>query len=108
MKDALNHDGANAQQYEVNGHPCQKWILEPVEEFYRTGDLNQDGNINAFDLAILKRTVLMQQHNPACDVDDDGEMSVKDIVLLQKHLLGHSGFKPKEKGTRKNTIFPSV
>lgn len=108
MKDALNHDGANAQQYEVNGHPCQKWILEPVEEFYRTGDLNQDGNINAFDLAILKRTVLMQQHNPACDVDDDGEMSVKDIVLLQKHLLGHSGFKPKEKGTRKNTIFPAV
>lgn len=108
MKDALDHDGANVQQFEVNGHPCQKWILEPVEQYCRTGDLNHDDKINAFDLAILKRTIVNELQNPASDVDDDGKISVTDAILLQKHLLGHKGFRSREKGTRKNTIFPTV
>lgn len=106
--DAQKNDGANVQQYEVNGHSCQKWLLEPVEDFYRTGDLNHDGKINAFDLSILKRSLLKESNTPSGDVDDDGNYSINDVIVLQKHLLGHAGFQPKEKGTRKNTIFPKV
>ena len=30
IKDAGNKSGDNVQQWELNGHPCQNWIFEPV------------------------------------------------------------------------------
>ncbi|MBO4878621.1 MAG: RICIN domain-containing protein [Ruminococcus sp.] len=31
VTNALTTDGANIQQWEINGHDCQKWVLEAVE-----------------------------------------------------------------------------
>ncbi len=106
--DAMDEDGGNVQQFQVNGHNCQKWILEPVEEFYSTGDLNNDGNVNAFDLAMLKKWILTDGKRKSGDVNDDGDVTMVDVVFLQKHLLGREKFTPKKGGTPKNTIFPRI
>jgi len=108
MIDAKLEDGGNVQQFEVNGHNCQKWILEPVEELYCTGDLNKDGFVNAYDLAILKKNMLNNETNKSGDINDDGSVSLVDIVFLQKHLIGRQKFVPKQGGTPKNTIFPKI
>ncbi len=108
MIDARTDNGGNVQQFEVNGHSCQKWILEPVEEFYRTGDLNQDGIINAFDLGILKKLLLHGEGRRAGDLNEDGKLTAVDAVTLQKHLLGRHKHIPHEGGTPKNTIFPRI
>ncbi len=108
MEDGKAENAGNVQQFEVNGHACQKWLLEPVEAFYRTGDLNADGRVNAFDLCILKRQMLQQQPHGAGDVNADGDVTIADIIHLQKHLLGMEPFDMQEHGTPKNTIFPKV
>ncbi|MBP5379200.1 MAG: RICIN domain-containing protein, partial [Ruminococcus sp.] len=76
---ALTDNGANVQQWEVNGHNCQKWILEksnyssvpavtpteppteipatepPVTSGRLIGDANEDGSVGLSDaLAILQ------------------------------------------------------
>ncbi len=50
----------NVAQWEANGHSCQKWNL--VE-------------------------VTIPEPDVVCDVNDDGEFTVADVVLLQKWLL---------------------
>ncbi len=108
MEDAKSENAGNVQQFEINGHSCQKWLLEPVEEYYRTGDLNADGSVDAFDLCILKRRMLQKNPHGAGDVNADGDVTITDIIALQKHLLGREHFTPKEHGTPRNTIFPKV
>ncbi len=108
LVDARTDNGGNVQQFEINGHSCQKWILEPVEAFYRTGDLNSDGIINAFDLGLLKKRLLKGEETRAGDLNEDGSVSSVDVVALQKHLLGQHKHIPHEGGTPKNTIFPRI
>lgn len=108
MKDAIGENGGNVQQFEVNGHNCQKWILEPVEAYYQTCDLNEDGSIDAFDLAILKRRILREDRHISGDTNDDGVVSLVDVVAMQKHLFGKEKVHPRKGGTPKNTIFPEI
>jgi glucuronoarabinoxylan endo-1,4-beta-xylanase len=56
------------------------------------GDLNDDGNINILDLTLAKRGVLTGFQTTlaeqAADVDQSGDVTLTDLVLLQKFLLG--------------------
>ena len=57
------------------------------------GDINNDGVINAFDLAPLRRGILKMMSGsgtvPAnSDVNGDGTVNVADLLLLQKYILG--------------------
>lgn len=108
LSNAATENGGNVQQFEINGHNCQKWRFEPVEEFYRTGDLNADGSVDVFDLCILKKQMLHENRMHAGDINNDGDISPTDVVFLQKHLLLREKFIPREHGTPKNTIFPKV
>ena len=57
------------------------------------GDTNEDGIVDVFDLAPLRRGILKMMSGagspPAnSDVNGDGVVNVADLVCLQKYLLG--------------------
>ena len=50
------------------------------------GDVNADGVIDIFDLGLAKQMVLKSQQNMAADVDENGKLEVRDLILLTKWL----------------------
>lgn len=56
------------------------------------GDLNADGTVDAFDLALLKRDFLAWEWDKQfdCDVDGNGKESVNDVSVMQDYLLGRT------------------
>lgn len=108
MTDARNDNGGNVQQFEINGHNCQKWILEPVEEYYKTCDLNDDGFVDGFDMVILRKRLVNGDTHKSCDTNNDGNVSAADLVSMNKYLVGKTELTMKHGGTPKNTIFPKV
>ena len=102
------HNGGNAVQYELNGSDCQKWILEPVEKYYRTGDINGDGKINIFDEVTLRKAVISGSDNPAADINDDKSVNAADLVAFHYFILGRLSITIREHGTPNNTVFPKV
>ena len=56
------------------------------------GDLNYDGVVNVFDLCLMKRGYINGWNDPLqetlADMNDDSQVTVTDIVWLQKWLLG--------------------
>lgn len=108
IENALDINGGNVQQFEVNGHDCQKWILEPVEEYFMTGDINNDGDINIYDVVFLRKALSAGSENKACDINGDGKISETDLTSIHNYILGKKGFSPEKHGTPPNTIFPKV
>ncbi|MBE6862242.1 MAG: hypothetical protein E7497_05010 [Ruminococcus sp.] len=108
MTDARNDNGGNVQQFEINGHNCQKWILEPVEEYYKTCDLNDDGFVDGFDLVILRKRLVSGDKHISGDTNNDGSVSAADLVSMNKYLIGKSELTMRQGGTPKNTIFPQI
>lgn len=64
------------------------------------GDVNHDGVVDAFDLALVKRELLQstltRQDRRRADTDADGKVSVVDVIAMQKFLHGQGGFKAVE------------
>lgn len=108
IADAEKFNGGNAQQFEINGHDCQKWILEPVEEYFVTGDINADNAIDVYDFVLLRSGILENTDKLVYDANDDGEVSVADLVTMQNYLLGKNNMDVKRYGTPPNTIFPEI
>lgn len=54
------------------------------------GDLNGDGLVDAFDLALLKRRMLSGASDAVYDLSGDGTVNEQDAALLQQVLLGAS------------------
>ena len=112
VQDASKEDGANVQTWEQNGVNCQDWEFIPVEfqadgtetkciamspADYLPGDLNGDGVVDVFDLALGKRALLAAQDNAALDVNADGTCDVLDLVSVTKFLhTGKAGFKMRQ------------
>ncbi len=101
-------DGADIQQWEVNGHACQTWELIPIDyvnldaltetnytsnsDTWIPGDANDDGFVNGIDLTLF-RTLLLEnlatEHQQyAGNVNGDEAFTAADLVLLQQYLLG--------------------
>lgn len=64
----------------------------PGTEKVTPGDLNNDGRIDAFDVALERGAVLNAfsgtANSPAADVDQDGNVGVNDLVLISRFVLG--------------------
>ncbi len=101
-------DGANAHQLRVDGSRSQTWILEPVEEYSMSGDLNGDEVIDIFDLILMRQCLVSQEFPDAADANGDGSANVADLVTLQSFILGMEGMSLHEHGTPRNTIFPKI
>ena len=82
-------------------------MLEPVEEYGITGDINGDGAFNVFDYILLRRAVINGSGKAVCDLNGDGESSIADLVAFRSFLTGREGFVPRETGTPRNTVFPA-
>ncbi|MBP3379767.1 MAG: glycoside hydrolase family 11 protein [Ruminococcus sp.] len=56
------------------------------------GDLNGDGRIDAYDIILERKAIVNSfsgaSNNAAADVDSDGTVSINDLVLLSKYVLG--------------------
>ena len=64
-----------------------------AEVKFTLGDINDDGIINAVDLVLAKRGVLTEKFDSeaaelAADVNQDGNVTVADIVWYTKYLTG--------------------
>ncbi len=101
--------GADVQQWEINGFSCQEWELIPIvyadldtltptpytvsgDEFL-PGDLNDDTSVNGLDLSLLRTDLISEEILPehrahAANVNGDDIVSLADVVLLQRYLLG--------------------
>ncbi|MBQ9898012.1 MAG: glycosyl hydrolase 53 family protein [Ruminococcus sp.] len=101
-------DGANAHQLRVDGSRSQTWVLEPVEEYSISGDLNGDEVIDIFDLILMRQCLVSHEFPDAADANGDGSANVADLVTLQSFILGMKGMSLHEHGTPRNTIFPRI
>ncbi len=99
--------GANVQQWAMNGHACQNWELIPLDMLsekltetpgtstggadFIPGDVNADGVVDAFDLALSKKLLISgeatQLQKYAGNVSGDEQFSVVDLMPVQKFLL---------------------
>ena len=110
---ALTYAGANIQQWEVNGHNCQKWILEEVDlsgnndpdphndpQYVNMlvkvpGDANCDGTVDMADAVAIRKYVsasyqypLTEQGLKNADVDSSGNINNNDASYIQQYVLG--------------------
>ncbi len=88
----LDSDGSsNPKQPETNPTDA----TGPVVDFI-SGDVTKDKKVNVFDSLKLKRMIISSLAAPAAtaphaqpgDVDGDGMISVKDLIILNKFLIG--------------------
>ncbi len=67
-------------------------IAIPVDESYLYGDLNFDGFINSFDVALMKRGLLNGFQNDkqekVADYNQDGKVEIVDLIALTQFILG--------------------
>ena len=73
VKNASDISGENVQEWERNGHACQTWFLDAVHTAdmeVLQYDLNDDGVIDVFDLALMKREALQEEAPKAITIRD--------------------------------------
>ncbi|MBR1459291.1 MAG: RICIN domain-containing protein [Oscillospiraceae bacterium] len=106
---ALTDSGANVQVWEQNGVNCQDWELIPVTwttegeetkcvvtgDTFLPGDLNDDGVVDIFDVALAKHIALnnagTQHQKYAANVDGKEGVGVTDVVSIAKWVLTGKG-----------------
>lgn len=79
-----------AQNVDFDNAPVQETTTTPPAPVYRTGDLNNDNCVTAVDLTLAKRGMLQGftdiSVQKAADVNDDGSVSMADLVALVQYL----------------------
>ncbi len=54
---------------------------------FLAGDMNEDGSLSVTDVVLLRKTILNNTFHPAGDMNQDNNLSVTDVVLLRKAIL---------------------
>ena len=57
-------------------------------EYYITGDINLDGQINILDIVQLVNMILSDDYQESADLNGDGNLNILDIVILVNIILG--------------------
>ena len=91
--DISYENGANIDQWDNWGGEGQKFYIKPVGNTYSylRGDLDQNGQLDARDLSVLKRGLMNGFEGIAAQIADmngDGSAGVADAVFMQCLLLG--------------------
>lgn len=99
--------GANIRQWERNGHACQAWFLEKVNaatDEFTPGDVNEDGVINAFDVAIMKKMLsddaLTRRQKRTADANADFGLKADDCKMVSDFVLNRGSIEPSATGNR--------
>ena len=56
-------------------------------EYYITGDINLDGQINILDIVQLANMILSDDYQESADLNGDGNLNILDIVQLVNIIL---------------------
>ncbi len=67
---------------------CLAGLLATSGVAAATAGVHEDGVLNGFDLAIMKKSLLDGTADPAGDVDEDGLLTAADVSDMQDFLLG--------------------
>ncbi len=99
--------GATAIEWEIDGTSNQKWMLEYVKKTtadVTLGDLNEDGVINAFDEAILKKMMNKGETDRRMkrtgDANADSKVDAADVKTLRDFIMARGGIEPMKTGNR--------
>lgn len=65
----------------------------PITPIFKKGDINNDGQVDALDYALLKKhllneAILSGDALKAADVDSSGSVDTLDMVMFKKYLMG--------------------
>ncbi len=67
----------------------QNWLLgKGTLTCWQAGDICEDGIIDIFDLSLMKRMLIGNYTSIPGDVNGDGQLTIADVIMLQKYLLG--------------------
>ncbi len=74
------------------------WRLNVAETPFTLGDVDNDGHIDSFDLALLREAVSDGDMDDirASDIDGNGEIDNNDVHLLSEFILGNRTSFPKD------------
>lgn len=87
---AYTNNGANIQQWEVNGHNCQKWIMEEVENVVVTTTTTTTTTTTKTTTVTtappVETTLPFDYSIEYGDANCDGDVDMSDIVLIMQAL----------------------
>lgn len=89
----INHIVLSNRKGENLLSPGHETVAIPVEEGFRSGDVNDDGVVDAVDVMLVVQYYLTKQASlnlPAADVVRDGVIDAKDIMQIQQINLKRS------------------
>jgi len=90
---------------------CAFNSIIPAAAAFR-GDLNGDGRVDAFDVALCRKNLISMfsggQVDPASDIDGDGATGVNDLVLIAKYVLGEAKEFPQTTVTETTTTMETT
>ena len=73
----------------------------------KKGDLNRDGSVDVFDIILCRKALTDmltgEEIRYYADINEDGELSVSDLVMLNNFVSGNSYTKNEETDTKENT-----
>lgn len=76
----------------ITVHVSEASETEPDQEEYIPGDVNEDGNVNAKDVTMIRRHIVGEYEQTinmnAADVNEDNAINGKDVVLIRKFIVG--------------------
>ena len=72
-------------------------LYGPPEVLFERGDLITDGEINVFDLIVMKRGLIDESslsmvQSRLVDVNQDGKFSIADVVALSNYINGKNSY----------------
>lgn len=92
IADASTNSGANVQQWTCNDNDCQKWIMEKVDYILPS---QQTVTTEITDVTITSTTSVTTSEVSELmygDINQDGEITIADAVMLKKYLLASYSF----------------
>lgn len=96
VKSALNDSGANIQQWEVNGHNCQKWNAEKVEYPPVTTTTTTTTTTTIVTTSVTTAEPVLKKF-PG-DTNVDNEVNLADAILIMQNLANPNGYVIEKQG----------
>lgn len=116
----LDQNGiVNMVDYDILTKHLAKWknyekIPLDLEKVLIYGDANEDGVVNADDLSAMLEAangnrMLSKIANMQMDLNKDDTVNITDVIILQKYLLGFSGYEQLPvMNTEENVIYGDI
>lgn len=83
----LNNDSVSQATINATFDTLQAAVAGLTKTSFAMGDMNQDGELTVADAVLLRKAVLASSYNSVGDLDGDKTLTVNDLVLLKTLVL---------------------